>query len=354
VEIPASLKPVSVVIPCLGRPDLTRRCLDSLSRQSLPAQNFDVVLVENGGLPSLAPDDVLPPNARRLTLDANYGTAGGFNRGIAATSSQYVFLLNNDVELEPGFLQALLAALENDSRCAFASGKLLTAADHSRLDGADDALLQGGGAFRLGHGDPDTGQFDEESPALSACGAAALFRRSVLQEIGGFDDDFFAYLDDVDACLRAHLAGYTGAYVPRAVGYHVGSATLGDSFHPKIAEYLTRNQILLVWKDYPRGALLRLLPRIVVFQCLWLALAIRKGAFLPWLRGVIAALRAPPETMRKRRAVEGFTRIGSAHFADLLRYSERDIFLWHTSRPEAARSSLLNLYFRLFPVKQSK
>jgi GT2 family glycosyltransferase len=286
-----------------------------------------------------------------LTLDANYGTAGGFNRGIAATKSKYVLLLNNDVELEADFLRTLVSVLEQDPRCAFAAGKLLSASDHSRLDGAGDALLRGGGAYRLGHGDSDTGQFDRESPILSACGAAALFRRSVLEEIGGFDEDFFAYLDDFDACLRAHLAGYTCRYVPGAVGYHIGSATLGDPLHPKIAEFLTRNQIFLVLKNYPREALLRLLPRIVGFQCLWLALAIRKGAFLPWLRGAASALQALPQTLRKRRAVARISRVDAERFLELLRLSEREIFRWHSARPEAARSTLLNLYFRVFPYQ---
>jgi GT2 family glycosyltransferase len=349
VELPASLPLVSVVIPCLGRPDLTRRCLDCLSRQSLPASNFDIVLVENGGLPSLDPGDLLPSNASRFTLETNYGTAGAFNRGIAATRSRYVLLLNNDVELNPNFLQTLVSVLERDPRCAFASGKLLSAADHTRLDGAGDALLQGGGAYRLGHGDADTGQFERESPILAACGAAVLFRRSALEEIGGFDESFFAYLDDLDACLRAHRAGYVGLYVPGAIGYHIGSATLGDPFHPRIAGLLTRNQLSLVLKNYPRGVLLHLFPRILVFQCLWLALAVGKGAFSPWLRGAFAALRATPETWRKRRAVARTSRIGAERFQDLLRQSEREIYHWHSARPASARSTLLKLYFWLFP-----
>lgn len=348
MQTPANLKLVSVVIPCLGRPDLTRRCLDSLAPQSLTTQNFDIILVENGGLPSLAPGDSPPPNARRLTLDANYGTAGGFNRGIAATSSKYVFLLNNDIELERDFLRMLVSVLESDSRCAFASGKLLSASDRSRFDGAGDALLQGGGAYRLGQGDLDTSQFDKESPILAGCAAAMLFRRSVIEEIGGFDEAFFAYLDDLDACLRAHLAGYTGQYVPSAVGYHIGSATLGDVFHPKIAEFLTRNQLFLILKDYPGSALFRLLPRILVFQGLWFALAFRKGAGVSWLRGAFSALQGLAETFRKRRAVAEINRIGSDHFLQLLRLSEREIYRWHSARPAIARSSLLNLYFRLF------
>lgn len=354
MEFSASFQLVSVVIPCLGRPDLTRRCLDFLLRQSLPARHFEIILVENGGIPSLAPGDSLPANARRLALDANYGTAGGFNRGIAATKSKYVLLLNNDVELEPDFLTTLLSTLENDPQCAFASGKLLRAADRSRLDGAGDALLQGGGAYRLGHGDADEGQFERKTPILSACAAAALFRRSVLEEIGGFDEEFFAYLDDMDACLRAQLAGYSGIYIPSAVGYHIGSATLGDSFHPKIAELLTRNQLFLWLKNYPPGALLQLWPRILVFQGLWLALAIRKGAFLPWLRGAFSAWQSLPEIKRKRRAGEEIRRMGSQQFRDLLRQSERQICQWHSSRPENARSTLLNVYFRLFPSERNQ
>ena len=350
----ANVKLVSIVIPCLGRPDLTRRCLDSLSRQSLPPQDFDIVLVENGGLPSLAPGDSPPCNARRLTLDANFGTAGGFNRGISSTSSKYVLLLNNDVELAADYLAHLVSALEKDPRCAFASGKLLNAADRSRLDGAGDALLLGGGAYRLGHGDGDTGQFDAATPLLSACGAAVLFRRTVLDEIGGFDEGFFAYLDDLDACLRAHLAGYTGLYVPAAIGFHIGSATLGDPFHPKIAEFLTRNQACLVLKNYPRGVLLRTFPRVLVFQFLWLALAVRKGALAPWLRGALGALQDLPETLRKRRSVADRREISDVKFLHLLRMSEQQIHSWHQSRPADSRSALLNIYFRIFPASKSK
>lgn len=348
------LKLVSVIIPCLGRPDLTRRCLHFLSCQSLPPQDFDIVLVENGGLPALAPEDLLPPNARRLTLDANYGTAGGFNRGIAASASKYVLLLNNDVELQAGFLAALVEALDGRPRCGFATGKLLSAADKARLDGAGDALLLGGGAYRLGHGDLDTGQFDAEASILSACGAAALFRRSVLEEIGGFDDHFFAYLDDMDVCLRAQLAGYHGLYIPAAVGYHAGSATLGDPFHPKIAALLTRNQLFLILKNFPGGILLRLLPRIFLFQLLWLGLALRKGAVLPWLRGVLGAIRGLPAVLRRRSRVARVRDFSDAWFLTKLRFSEEDIYRWHRNRPPAVRSTLLDIYFRVFPCRETR
>ena len=179
--------------------------------------------------------------------------------------------------------------------------------------------------------------------------SAASFKLvSVVVPCKGFDEEFFAYLDDRDASLRAHLAGYTGLYVPAAIACHIGSATLGDPFHPKIAELLTRNQLFLIVKHYPGGVLLRLLPRVILFQILWLGLALRKGAFVPWLRGVLGAIRGLAGTLRKRRRIAQSRRISGAEFLKLLRMSEEQIHRWHRSRPAASRSTLLNIYFRVF------
>ena len=104
-----------------------------------------------------------------------------------------------------------------------------------------------------------------------------FYRREVFELCGRLDEDFFAYLEDLDLALRAHLLGYTGIYLPDAVAYHIGSATLGKVLHPRIVEYLTRNQIYLLVKDYPCSVFLRLVPRIVVYQCLWLVFVFAKG-----------------------------------------------------------------------------
>lgn len=341
-------KLVSIVIPSLHRPDLTRRCIASLVRQNLPAEQWEAVVVENDARADSILPDPLPQNTRRLLLSANYGTAGGTNRGLAASSSKYVLMLNNDVELEPDFLHMLISVLEKDESLAFAVGKLLDANDKTRLDGAGDALLVAAGAYRLGHGDLDMGQFEKESSVLAACGAAALFRRSVLQEIGGLDEDFFAYLDDLDLALRCHLLGYKGLYVPSAVACHIGSATLRERLHPKILELITRNQLSLIVKNYPLGVSLRLFPRIVAFQVLWFSFAIGKKGLAPYLRGVWGAIRCLPRMMRKRRQIVAQRRITSAEFLSLLRASEGQIYAWHQARPRASRSALLNTYFGIF------
>jgi GT2 family glycosyltransferase len=170
----------------------------------------------------------------------------------------------------------------------------------------------------------------------------------VLEEIQGLDEDFFAYLDDVDLALRCHLLGYKGLYVPSAVACHIGSATLGEHLHPKIVELLTRNQISLIVKNYPLWVLLRLFPRILAFEVLWFSFAVRKGGLTPCLRGIGGAIRLFPRMLQKRSQTVARRRITCAEFLTLLRASEGQIYAWHKARPPASRSMLLNTYFGLF------
>jgi GT2 family glycosyltransferase len=183
---------------------------------------------------------------------------------------------------------------------------------------------------------------------IAGCGAATLFRRSVLEDIGGLDEDFFAYLDDMDLGLRAQLADHRGIYTPEAVAWHVGSATLGNVLHPHITEFLTRNQLFLLLKDYPARALCQLAVHIAGFQLLWLALVIRRHHFWPYMRGLAGALLRAPRMLAKRRRVMRARRIRSAQFLALLRASERQVLQWQAALPENARSGLLRAYFRCF------
>jgi GT2 family glycosyltransferase len=185
-------------------------------------------------------------------------------------------------------------------------------------------------------------------PVLAGCGAAALYRREAFMASGGLDADFFAYLDDLDLALRVQLLGYGGLYLPNAVAYHIGSATLGDTLHPRVIEYITRNQVYLLIKDYPRQVFVRLLPRIVMYQCLWLMFALRHGTASVYLRGLIAGLRGRRTMLPKHRELMARRRISDNEFLERLRDSERQIYEWHQARPPQQRSTLLKIYFRLF------
>jgi GT2 family glycosyltransferase len=341
-------KLVSIIIPALKRPDLTQRCIDSVLRQSLPDTEYEILVVENAAAPETVLPVPLPTNVRRIDLVENYGTTGSINRGVAESSSEYVLLLNNDVELDPQFLATITSVLNNAQEYGFATGKLTSAAgNRDRLDGAGDALLRGGGAFRLGHSDFDVGQFDHSRRVLAGCGAATLFRRSVFDEVHGLDEDFFAYLDDIDLALRAQLIGHPGIYVPSALAYHIGSATLGHVLHPKIVELMTRNQILLVAKNYPSRVLLKLLPQIVGFQILWFGMVLRKCRLISYVKGIIGAIGALPRSLQKRELLK-YRRITDAEFLSLLRTSEEQIQEWEETRTLESRSWLLKVYFMVF------
>jgi GT2 family glycosyltransferase len=339
------VKTVAIAIPSLHRPDLTARCIEFIQKQTLPADAWEVIVIENEARADKMLPDPLPPNTRCIELRDNEGTTGSINRAVEATCSQYVLLLNNDIELQPDYVEKLVCALDADSKLGFAVGKLLRATQRTHLDGAGDAMLMAGAAYRLGNSDPDLGQFDQAMPMISGCGAAVLYRREAFVSCGGLDLEFFAYLDDLDLGLRAQLVGYGGLYLPEAVAYHIGSATFGEALHPRVIEYLTRNQIYLLLKDYPRPVLRRLLPRIAVYQWMWLIVALRNHSLGAYLRGLISALRGWGNMRSKHLDLMSKRQITDAEFLTRLRESERQIYKWHQSRPPQDRSALLNLYF---------
>jgi GT2 family glycosyltransferase len=352
------VKTVAIAIPALHRPDLTARCIEFIQKQTLAADEWEIVVVENEARQGDMLPDPLPPNTRRIELPVNEGTTGSINRAVAATDSKYILLLNNDVELEPDYLAKLVASLDADPKLGFATGKLLRATQRSYLDGAGDAMLAAGAGFRLGHMDRDDRQFDQTMPVLAGCGAAVLYRREAFVAAGGLDAEFFAYLDDLDLALRVQLIGYGGLYLPDAVGYHIGSATLGESdgstrqreprLHPRIVELVTRNQLWIVVKDYSEPVVRQLLPQILAYQLMWMAFAARDGHLSAWWRGMRAAARGRSSMHVKQRELMAKRAITDTDFLKLLRASERQIWEWQQSRAPRERSTLLKLYFRLF------
>lgn len=341
------MKTVTIAIPSLHRPDLTARCIEFIQKQTLPPDSWEIVVIENEAQPGKMLPDPLPPNTRRIELAENEGTTGSINRAVAATESHYVLLLNNDVELESDYIGKLVAALDRDPQLGFATGKLLRATQRTHLDGAGDAMLMAGAAYRLGNLDRDDVRFNRAMPVLSGCGAAVLYRREAFVQSGGLDLDFFAYLDDLDLALRTQLLGFAGFYLPDAVAYHIGSATLGDALHPRVIEYVTRNQIYLLAKDYPPEVFRRLRSRILVYQFLWALFALRSGG--AYWRGLRSGLRNRESMRRKGAELIARRRISDDEFLQKLRDSERQIYEWQQSLQPHERSALLKLYFRLFP-----
>jgi GT2 family glycosyltransferase len=297
---------LTVIVPSLNGRRMLGLVLPSLDRQTY--RDFEVVVVDNGSQDGSV--DYLHrewPSVKVLALDRNHGFAGAVNAGIRWADSELVALVNNDMELDPRFLEELVGALSQYATAGSATAKMLSYADRMRIDGAGDVISWNGSACRRGHGQPDRGQYDTPSSIFGACAGGAVYRRQALTDVGLFDEDFFAYLEDVDWSFRSQLFGYTCRYVPSARAFHVGGATAGPmtGLEPFLVR---RNQILLVLKNFPLERLIVHLPSLLVRE---LVLAVRHGRARALLRAWGAAARELRKTLAKRRAIQRNRRVAA-------------------------------------------
>lgn len=229
---------VAVVIPSWNGEALLPACLESLRRQSLPPA--EVLVVDNGSNDaSLALLDRSFPEVRAISLATNRGFAAAVNAGIRATSTEYVALLNNDAEAEPGWLAALVAAAERE-RAGMVASKILDADDPNRIEGIGLEVDGDGNPRQIGRGEPDGPPFAAARNVFGPIGAAALYRRDLFEDVGVFDEDFFAYLEDVDLAWRARRAGWCCIYEPDAVVRHRRAST-GRRIPRRVRYLLWRN-----------------------------------------------------------------------------------------------------------------
>ncbi|HEY4087079.1 MAG TPA: glycosyltransferase family 2 protein [Bryobacteraceae bacterium] len=277
---------ITAVVPVHNRADLLAQLLDSIAAQTLPFAR--VIVIDNASTDGAA---ALAAN-RGCTVIAqstNTGFARAVNTGWReARESEWIAILNSDVTLDPRWAERLLKSAAGFS---FATGTIFNATDRQSIDGTYDLLSRSGCAWRAGYGDPlaDTNA-GHCSPIALAPGTACLFRRDVLEKLNGFDETFESYLEDVDLGLRCVREGYTGLYVPNAIAWHHGSATLGR-WNPRVVRLTSRNQLLLVRRHYDRELFRNCLWPIVVGQALWGLVAARHGAPFAWLAGKWDALR---------------------------------------------------------------
>ncbi len=310
---------LTVVIPNWNGERFLSTCLNSLREQSY--KDFETVLVDNGSTDgSVALVGGGFPEVRVLPLGSNRGFSAAVNAGIKASDSEYVALLNNDTEVDQGWLEALVRAAGSYPQAGFFASKLVDFSDRRVLDGAGDALRHSGLPYRIGHGEPDRGQFDEEAFVFGACAGAALYRRDMLDEIGLFDEDFFANCEDGDLSFRAQLAGYRCLYEPEAVVYHMGSATFGKR-SPTSTRLGTRNSLCMLVKNLPMPLVPGSLPFFVVGQLLRLVVTASTSTLGAHLRGLTGALRLLPLMMKKRREIQSRRRVPIEYVRRLLRES---------------------------------
>ena len=288
-----------IVVNWNGRHHLDA-CLGALRGQTFA--DFEVILVDNGSTDGSAEFvRSAHPWVTLAPLPENRGFAGGNNEGIRRARGRYIALLNNDTEAEPDWLAELVAALERHD-VGFCASRVLFFAERDVLDSAGDYFASNGVAGKRGHLQ-EAGSYPELEEVFGACAAAALYRRSMLEDVGLLDEDFFLIFEDADLSFRARNAGYRCLYVPSARVYHKTNASIGTYSHTYVY-YGQRNLELVYFQNMPLRPLIRHLPAHVFYGVLALAFFASRGRLWSFLCAKAAVLRRLPAILRKRRLVQ--------------------------------------------------
>jgi GT2 family glycosyltransferase len=316
---------ISVVIPNWNGKKFLAGCLDSLKAQTY--EPIEVVIVDNGskdGSVEYLQENY--PEVKLVTFPVNTGFSPAVNAGIKASTGEMVALLNNDTVVDPNWMSELIKAMNEHPEAGSAGCKMLAYDDHTLLDGAGDGYRRGGLPGRIGHKERDTGRFNRKRYLLGACGGAALYRRELFEAIGYFDEDYFAYLEDVDLGLRAQAAGFKCIYVPTSIVYHLGCGTTGSGYSPLVVRLSARNNWNTIVKNIPMPLLWKFMPHICFWQLYYLAVVtVRGGQLMPWLKGTFEAVKLFPTMMEKRREINRLRKTSLEYMEQIIIESEKDL-----------------------------
>jgi GT2 family glycosyltransferase len=292
---------VAVVIPSWNCAELLPSCLDSLRRQA----EIETFVVDNGSTDGTV-DLLRARGIPHLTLPQNRGFAAAVDIGVGETRAPLVLPLNADAELAPGAVAAMVAASKRDPRIGGVAPRILQVEGKARdvatarLYSAGQALTKDGRGVEVGAGELQTAADELGGEVFGVCGAACLLRREIFTELGGYDESFFSFYEDVDLNVRARIAGWRFEYVPEAVVWHLGNASwLASAPTPGAwnARLVARNRIVTQARFMPLTAL----PRIAAVEVGALSRAGRQGRLGATLRGKLEGLARVPEALRERR-----------------------------------------------------
>lgn len=327
---------VCVVVPNLNGEATLGDCLDSLLAQDL---NPEIVVVENNSTDGSL--DLLRQNYQGVTVlpqKKNLGFAGGVNAGIRQAIKEgcdYVALFNNDAVADKDWLKNLVNALEENKAAGIVTGKLLNS-DGKNIDSTGEMYSVWGLPYPRGRSEAKSNKYDDKTSVFGASGGASLYRVTMLKNIGLFDEDFFAYYEDVDISFRAQLAGWKVAYQPKAIAYHQIGATSG-----KIKGFTTyqtlKNLPMLLSKNVPSKYLWRVLPRYMVAHIAFFFAAVGRGQIWTAIKGDFMGTVMLIKSRSKRRHIQKNKKVS-------------DEYIWgmmtHDLPPNAARLRTLRSKWR--------
>lgn len=294
---------VTVVIPNYNGIKYIGECLDSLFCQEPDTPGYRVIVVDNGsgdGSRELVAERF--PQVLLIALPENTGFCHAVNEGILAADTPYVILLNNDTKAASHFIMSLYNAIEQKKDAFAVSAKMLMWDRPDLLDGAGDRYCVLGWAYARGKGKPAAG-YTRGCRIFSACGGAAIYRRSVFDKIGYFDENHFAYVEDLDIGYRAAIYGYRNYYEPSAEVVHYGSASSGSRYNRWKTELAAANNIYCIAKNMPFPQLLWNLPFLILGFLLKYLFFVKKGMGICYLRGLEKGLKRSFSPEGKARKV---------------------------------------------------
>lgn len=295
---------VSVIIVNWNGAQFLERCLVALMAQTV--KPHEIILLDNASSDGSIEIVRWFPSVRLLPLEQNTGFARGNNLAIEAASkmSEWIALINPDAFAEPRWLEALLMATESNPGFDAFGSKLVNAGDPTLLDGAGDAYHVSGKVWRMGHGMPVSAALENEREIFSPSAAAALYRRNVLHEVGGFDEDYFCYVEDVDLGFRLQLARHRCLYVPQSVAHHIGSGTTGGQHSGFAVYHGHRNLVWTFVKDMPGVLFWLLLPLHLLLNLISMFWFICQGQGSVILRAKLDAIKGLPKVWLKRTQIQ--------------------------------------------------
>jgi GT2 family glycosyltransferase len=307
----------AVIVPNWNGADSLADCLDSLQKQSLKTH---IIVVDNGSADgSLSLITQQYPDIELVKHSRNLGFSGGINAGFRLAMQQgfdYVASFNNDAVADEKWLEKLVGHLEKNETDGIATCKFLDI-DGTHLDSTGDYYTNWGLPYPRGRGETDLKAYDGETEIFAASGGASLYRVEMLQEIGLFDEKFFAYYEDVDLSFRAQLAGWKISYVPAAVAYHKIGATSS-----KIKGFTTyhtiKNLPMLLTKNMPLRYALAMRVRLNFVLGLFILRAISRGHVWSVIKGVFMAVWLLPYSMRQRRRIQHAKTVSDEYIWNLI------------------------------------
>lgn len=240
---------VTVVIPNYNGKDYIETCLDSVRQQSY--QDYKVLIIDNASKDGSC--EIIRDNYQDFQLvvnDRNEGFCKAVNQGITMSDTEYVLLLNNDTELDKYFLENMVKEIERSKHIFSVSSKMIHYYDREIMDDAGDGYSIIGWQYQRGIGQ-SVKDYTRRTEVFTACAGAALYRKSVFDRIGLFDEMHFAYMEDIDIGYRARIYGYRNVYCPDAKVYHIGSATTGSKYNPFKVKLAARNNLYVIYKNMP-------------------------------------------------------------------------------------------------------